>query len=62
MAKRPALRLLDVNVTCVVAPNRWKWAVSEGAVEIACGYETSRETAQIEGDSALFALLSIERL
>jgi hypothetical protein len=61
MAKRPAVRLLEVNVT-VVAPTRWKWNVSDGLVEIACGYETSRETAQVEGDSALFALISINRI
>jgi hypothetical protein len=57
---KPNVRLLEVNVT-PVEPTRWKWKISEGDVEIACGFETSRETAQIEGDSALFALLSIIR-
>jgi hypothetical protein len=59
MAKSTA-RLLEVAVSSS-APTRWKWSVSEGPTEIACGYETSRETAQKEGDSALFALLSIDR-
>jgi hypothetical protein len=54
------VRLLEVNVAAI-EPTRWKWNVSEGEVEIACGFETSRETAQIEGDTALFALLSIAR-
>jgi len=61
MAKAPAVRLLEVNVTAVT-PTRWKWNVSDGTVEVACGYETSRESAQIEGDSALFALISISRI
>jgi hypothetical protein len=51
------VRLLEVNVTSI-EPTRWKWIVSESDVEIVCGFETSRETAQIEGDSALFTLLS----
>ena len=54
------LRLLDVTVS-EMSPMRWKWAVSDGDVEIACGYETTRENAEIAGDSALFALLSIRR-
>jgi hypothetical protein len=60
MRPHPAVSLLEVSVTAVT-PTRWKWHVSDGLVEIACGYETSRETAQIEGDSALFALISINR-
>jgi hypothetical protein len=30
-----------------------------GDVEVAHGYETSREAAQIDGDSALFTMLSL---
>jgi hypothetical protein len=59
MSKSP-VRLLDVAVISS-APTRWKWSVCEGPIEIACGYETSRETAQIAGDQALFELLSIGR-
>jgi hypothetical protein len=55
------VRLLEVNVAAI-EPTRWKWMVFEGEIEIACGFEPSRETAQIAGDSALFALLSIARL
>ncbi|QOZ36896.1 hypothetical protein XH92_39525 [Bradyrhizobium sp. CCBAU 53421] len=51
-------RLLEVTVT-PQAPTRWKWHVSEANVELAYGYATSRETAQIEGDDALFAMLSV---
>ena len=54
------IRLLEVNIS-FSAPTRWKWSVFEGPVEITCGYETTRETAQIAGNSALFALLSIDR-
>lgn len=42
-------------------PTLWKWEISEQGMEIMSGFETSRETAQIRGDSALFMLLS-ERL
>ena len=35
----------------------WEWRVSEGDTMVMSGYETSRETAQIEGDTALFYLL-----
>ncbi|MGY4571999.1 hypothetical protein ACVWY5_005069 [Bradyrhizobium sp. USDA 3256] len=51
-------RLLEVTVT-PQEPTRWKWHVSEANVELAYGYATSRETAQIEGDDALFAMLSV---
>jgi hypothetical protein len=36
----------------------WKWQVCESQAEIKHGYERTRETAQIRGDSALFELLS----
>jgi hypothetical protein len=50
-------RLLEVTVT-PQEPTLWKWHVSEANVELVHGYATSRETAQINGDHALFALLS----
>lgn len=34
------------------------WAISEGEVEVAHRYKTSREAPQIDGDSTLFAMLS----
>ena len=58
MANSPSARLLDVDVTAL-EPTLWKWAVSDKGFEMSHGYATSRETAQIEGDLALFALLSI---
>ena len=39
-------------------PTLWKWDISERGLEVMFGFETSRETAQIQGDSALFMLLS----
>jgi hypothetical protein len=58
MAERPTIRLLQVAVT-PLEPTLWKWHVSEADVEMAHGYATSRETAQIDGDTALFAMLSV---
>ena len=58
MANSPSLRLLDVDVTAL-APTIWKWAISDKSFEVSHGYATSRETAQLEGNKALFALLSI---
>ena len=54
------IRLLEASVTAS-GPARWKWNVSEGNTEIACGFEGTREAAQIEGDCALFALLKVKR-
>jgi hypothetical protein len=56
MAKSPLSRLLEVKVTAL-KPERWEWQVCDSDALIMSGYETSRETAQIEGDSALFLLL-----
>jgi hypothetical protein len=56
MAKSFRPRLLEVRVTPVKS-NQWEWRVCEGDTPIMTGYESSRETAQIEGDSALFLLL-----
>jgi hypothetical protein len=55
--KRSHVRLLEVTVTAE-KPTLWKWYISEHDLEIMHGYETSRETAQIKGDNALFKLLS----
>jgi hypothetical protein len=57
MAKLRRIRLLEVNLTAL-KPDRWEWRVCEGETAIEIGFETSRETAQIEGDRALFRLLS----
>jgi len=45
-----SVRLLDVDVT-VLQPTLWKWSISERNFEVSHGYATSRETAQIEGNS-----------
>jgi hypothetical protein len=57
MAKKSDPRLLEVTVI-PLEPTRWEWRVYEGDTPLMTGFETSRETAQIEGDSALFRLLS----
>ena len=56
MAQSPLSRLLEVKVTAL-RPERWEWQLCESDTLIMSGYEASRETAQIEGDSALFLLL-----
>ena len=58
MAKRP--RLLEVNVVAL-RPERWQWQVCEGDTVIFSGVETSRETAQMEADGALFFVLRFTR-
>ena len=58
MSKKFRIRLLNVEVTAQ-QPTLWKWTVSESEREVVYGYATSRETAQIDGDSALFKLLSL---
>jgi hypothetical protein len=57
MAKKSHPRLLEVTVV-PLEPTRWEWRVYEGDTPLMTGFETSRETAQIEGDRALFRLLS----
>ena len=57
MPKAPRLRLLEVNLTAL-KPDRWEWQVCKGEMPLVTGYATSRETAQIDGDNALFKLLS----
>ena len=58
MANGLSVRLLDVDVTAL-EPTLWKWAISDKHLEVSHGYATSRETAQLEGNNALFALLSV---
>jgi hypothetical protein len=57
MARKTYQRMLEVSVIAL-AHTRWEWRVSEADAVVMSGHETSRETAQIEGDSALFFLLS----
>lgn len=57
MTSQSEVRLLDVDVT-VVEPTLWKWTISERSIEVSHGYATSRETAQFDGNTALFKLLS----
>jgi len=58
MPNKFRIRLLNVDVSAH-KPSLWKWTVSESDLEVAHGYATSRETAQIDGDNALFKLLSL---
>lgn len=58
MAKKSHPRLLEVAVT-LLGPTRWEWRVYEGDTPLMTGFEASRETAQIQGDGALFRLLSV---
>jgi len=57
MAQPVRVRLFEVTVTAQ-QPTLWRWEISEHGLEVMFGFETSRETAQIQGDSALFMLLS----
>ena len=57
MAKTSRSRLLEVRLIAL-KPDQWEWQVCDGDTPIIVGYETTRETAQIMGDSALFVLLS----
>jgi hypothetical protein len=59
MAKKSYPRLLDVTVT-QLEPTRWEWRVCERDTLLMTGLETSRETAQLKGDNALFHLLSVD--
>jgi hypothetical protein len=61
MAKLRRIRLLEVRVV-PVKPNDWEWQVCEGETPIAIGFATSRESAQIKGDTALFKLLSMPQV
>jgi hypothetical protein len=52
----PSARLLEVKLTALKL-GQWEWQVCDHETPLMSGYESSRETAQIEGDSALFLLL-----
>jgi hypothetical protein len=53
----PSIAPAEVRLIAL-KPDRWEWQVCDGDTPIMTGYATSRETAQIDGDSALFLLLS----
>jgi len=57
MSENVPIDLLEVTVKSI-RPVLWKWQVCDRDAEISYGYETSRETAQIAGNGALFRLLS----
>jgi hypothetical protein len=57
MAKSSRPRLLEVRVI-PLKPDQWEWQVCEGETMVMIGFESSRETAQTEGDRALFKMLS----
>jgi hypothetical protein len=50
--------LLEVKVI-PLKPEKWEWQVCDRDTPIVMGYETTRETAQVKGDSAPFLLLSL---
>ena len=52
------VRLLEVRVI-PVRPDYWEWQVCDRERALATGYATSRETAQIDGDSALFIVIAL---
>jgi hypothetical protein len=56
MAKAARPRLYEVELIAM-SSQLWEWRVCEGAAVIVSGDATSRESAQIEADSALFLLL-----
>ena len=58
MAKITQARLLEVRLIAL-KPDQWEWQVCDRDTPIVMGYETTRETAQVKGDSALFLLLSL---
>jgi hypothetical protein len=55
MAKN-VVRLLEVKVISI-RPDYWEWQVCDSDRALVVGYATRRETAQIDGDSALFIAL-----
>ncbi len=54
MAKSTAM--LEVRLIAVL-PQKWEWQVWKDDAVLMSGHEASRETAQIEGNGALFYLL-----
>jgi len=57
MAKKLYQRLLEVEVF-QLKPALWEWRVYEGDTPLKTGLATSRYVAQVDGDGALFRLLS----
>ena len=57
MENAPRTHLLEVKVAAL-RPQQWEWQVCDGDTPLEVGFETSRETAQIKGDGALFRLLA----
>lgn len=57
MAQKVPVWMLEVTVESIL-PTLWEWRVCDREVEVAYGYETSRETAQICGDTVMFRMLS----
>ena len=51
-----AIRHLEVRVISI-RPDYWEWKVCHGEKAVATGNANSRETAQIDGDNALFIAL-----
>ena len=58
MANQLNVRLLDLDVSALDT-KLWRWTISEKGFELSHGYAGSEEAAQIEGDNAMFALVSI---
>jgi hypothetical protein len=58
MAKGYRTHLLEVKVI-PLKPEKWEWQVCDRDTPIAMGDETTRETAQVKGDNAMFLLLSV---
>jgi hypothetical protein len=56
MAKATRSSLLEVKIAAL-APTRWEWQVCDQDATLMSGYEASRESAQTEGNTALFLLL-----
>jgi hypothetical protein len=56
MPKPLRSRLLEVKIIAM-GPTRWEWQVCDQDSPLMSGYQASRESAQTEGDSALFLLL-----
>ena len=50
-------RMIEVAVI-PLKPTLWEWRLYGGDTPLMAGFANSRETAQIDGDSALFLLLS----
>lgn len=56
MAQFTPMRMLEVRLVDLL-PQKWEWQVWKDDELQMSGHETSRETAQIEGNGALFYLL-----